>query len=384
MILNANSKELLAALNVVSKLTKKNSPQPIESCIVIERDNNGTITLRATTSESGMKMASPLQTNGDFTPVCVNPAQLIQLLSAFPDTAIELRFDTEKWLCEVSCANGSYSFPIDPAENFPPVPERKTAKVEFTMPANIFCQAAKTGYPCSFMSNNLRPTMASLAIDVKEDGVVLVASNGQLLYKREYRPGVPFISGYDPILLKMPRDFSKTASAILSGETDMKVAFDGTCIFIETSDYKMFVREIEGKYPNYSAVIPSDNPYKATFATKELAAALRRVMMMTSEASRLVVLTYKNGKITLSGEDVDFSRASEESVETSECSLPDGFAIGLQADYALDTLGGIVGDDVTITFSSPSRAMTVVDGDATQCSMFLLMPMLLQDATTDI
>lgn len=79
-------------------------------------------------------------------------------------------------------------------------------------------------------------------------------------------------------------------------------------------EYTLICRLIEGRYPNYNAVIPQGNPNELTVDRKSLLSTIKRVLPFASASSQLVRLSIEPGKLTVSSEDIDFATSAKESI----------------------------------------------------------------------
>ena len=145
------------------------------------------------------------------------------------------------------------------------------------------------------------------------------------------------------------------------------------------SSYKLSCRLIEGRYPNYNSVIPSDNPFKVTIDRQALISALRRVSVFASVSNALIKLRLDTNSLTISAQDIDFSTSAEERIICEYEGAP--MNIGFKGTFLLDTLNGISGQDVILELADPSRAGVIVPAEQEEGEdlLMLLMPMMLND-----
>jgi DNA polymerase-3 subunit beta len=179
------------------------------------------------------------------------------------------------------------------------------------------------------------------------------------------------------ILPKKPANLLKS---ILPKETEnVSIKFDENNAYITMSSYTMTCRFIEGRYPNYNSVIPSNNTNKIIIDRLVFLNALKRVSVFSNPASSLVKLQLSNGQVLVSAQDIDFSTAAE---ETIPCQY-DGIAmnIGFKSNFLIEILNNIPSTDVSVELSDPSRAGLIfpVEKDDDEDLLMLLMPMMLND-----
>ena len=138
-------------------------------------------------------------------------------------------------------------------------------------------------------------------------------------------------------------------------------------------------RLIEGRYPNYSSVIPESNPNQLTIDRLSLLSALRRVLPFASESTQLIRFKLEAGKLEISSEDIDFSTSAKEAVNCDYTG--NNMSIGFKGGSMTDILNSLESDEVTIQLADPSRAGLILPSVQPESAdvLMLLMPMLLND-----
>ena len=130
------------------------------------------------------------------------------------------------------------------------------------------------------------------------------------------------------------------------------------------------------------SVIPQDAPYQLKADRQALLKAVRNVAHFTNSSSRMVRLDISsNQNMTLYGEDFDFSTQANDRIDIDYSDAKD-MTIGVKADSIIEELSRIVENTVSIHFTDPSRAVTIVPVDplyqGEEITM-LLMPMLVNE-----
>ena len=141
----------------------------------------------------------------------------------------------------------------------------------------------------------------------------------------------------------------------------------------------MICRQIEGRFPNYSAVIPTTNPFKIIIDRVTLLNAMKRVSVFSNQGSNLVKLDISNNQIHISAQDIDFSISAEETISCQFEGEP--IKIGFKSPFLIEILGNINVTDVIMELSDASRAGLILpfENESNEEILMLLMPMLLND-----
>ena len=127
---------------------------------------------------------------------------------------------------------------------------------------------------------------------------------------------------------------------------------------------------IDGTYPDYERVIPTDNDKVLELGVKELSSAVDRVSVVAERTRAIKMITNKN-HVTITTSSPDLGSAMEE-VEAKYDS--ESLEIGYNFRYLLDILGEVKGENVKISFADGSSPSVIHDtSDAS--AIYVLMPM---------
>jgi DNA polymerase-3 subunit beta len=137
---------------------------------------------------------------------------------------------------------------------------------------------------------------------------------------------------------------------------------------------ELFMRLIDGDFPDYTKVIPKGNPNLAKIDRDELLQALRRVSILSSERYKGIKLEFSAGKISLSANNPDLGEAVEE-IEAEYKGKP--ISIGFNARYLLDVLG-VLGDEGEVEIELKDElSPSIIRKSGAEGYLYVLMPMRL-------
>jgi len=381
MKFSVSSRELLRILKATGAVILRKNSLPILADHLFTRDGDKFfITGSSQENSLTMPIGITLENGSDFQPFCLLAVDIIPLLGALPEQPITVEVDMSNHIAKIIYQSGQVSVPVEDSAEYPRVSDVKEPKTSFDIEANIFFPAVKAANGCTAIDSTLRPQMSAVALDVQDEGVVFVGSDGHSLYKYSYQHGAPFLTGSKVVIL-IPNTIAGQLQAPFAGVETLTIQHDGKHVCLKAGDITFTIRDIEQKYPNYNSVIPKNSPYHATLPVAALAGAVKRVQLMASDASNMVKLSKEGMFLNLSAEDYDFSKTASENLELAEVdnplTIPDGFAIGFKASALLMLLGNISTDNVTLQFSEPSRAILVLEDAPNSALVELLMPMQL-------
>ena len=225
-------------------------------------------------------------------------------------------------------------------------------------------------------NDELRPIMNGVYFDLTPDSLAIVASDGHKLVRNKNFS----ITSETPASFNLPKKPANLLKNILTKDGgDVLIKFDDRNAEIKYNDGVLNCRLIDGRYPNYNSVIPTDNPSQTTVDRRALLSALRRVLPFASESSQLVRLHMENGHFEVSSEDIDFATSAKEQLSCEYTGAP--MSIGFKGSSLMEVLSNLNSDQVVIMLADPSRAGIIVPAEQPEDEdvLMLIMPMLLND-----
>ncbi|MGD2005063.1 MAG: DNA polymerase III subunit beta, partial [Flavobacteriaceae bacterium] len=139
-------------------------------------------------------------------------------------------------------------------------------------------------------------------------------------------------------------------------------------------------RLIDGKYPNYEAVIPKENPNQMVIDRVAFLNSVKRVSIFSNKTTHQIRLKIAGAALQVSAEDFDYSNSAEEQLH---CDYQgDDIQIGFNSRFLIEMLGNLVSDQIKLSLSLPNRAglITPMDGiEEGEDITLLVMPVMLNN-----
>jgi len=332
--------DFVDGLYLTQGVVEKRNTLPILANVLIEATESG-VQLTATDLEVGIRKACRGKSKGDGA-ITVNARKLYEIVRELPADEITLRSGDGGWV-EVTGGKSRYRMvSLDPKE-FPSIPAAppvaKKGGVTMTLAGGELGELIdKTLFAVS--TDETRLSLGGVFIESPEKGQIrMVATDGHRLsmIEREVagaqlQPGVI-----------LPRKGLVEAKRLLErGEADVTVSIAGNLARVERDGVELFMRLIEGEFPDYRQVIPKQSTRLARVERDPLFGALRRVSILSSERSRGVKLHLQPGVLEVQTTNPDIGEATE---ELDADYAGEEFSIGFNARYLLDvlSLAGITG-----------------------------------------
>ena len=365
-----SSNYLLKQLQILGGVINNSNTLPILDNFLFDLKNDE---LTVSASDLETTMSAKLNVESDSEGKIAVPAKLLlDTLKTFPEQPLTFVVEDNNTI-ELSSNHGKYALAYADGEEFP-------NPVELEAPSSTIVEADVLSSAISktiFASGNddLRPVMSGVFFQFKEDGLTFVATDAHKLVKYS-REDIQANEAAEFIMPKKPLNLLK---GILAGsESEVLIEYNDSNAKFTFDDTQLICRLIDGKYPNYEAVIPKENPNKLTIERNQFLSSVRRVSIFSNKTTHQVRLKIAGAELNISAEDVDYSNKAEERLT---CSYQgDDMQIGFNSRFLIEMLGNLTADEVMLEMSLPNRAgiLTPVDGlDQGEKITMLVMPVML-------
>jgi len=368
-----SSTELLSHLSVVSRVISSKNTLPILDNFLFRLDGNS-LEITASDLETTLSTTIQLENVTQGGEVAIPYRILVDTLKEFPEQPLTFDINSDTLATKVSSASGQFNIVGQPAEDYP---AKAILKEETKVSVNVPSAALLSGISKTIFAtadDEMRPVMNGILFELSSDSLTFVASDAHKLVRYK-RLDVKCDDEKSFILPKKPAGLLKTILLKVAGT--VKVEFDEKNATFTMPHYHMVCRLVEGVYPNYNSVIPTNNPNMLTADRVEFYNSLRRVAPFANQASNLVKLSLKGNQLLVSAQDLDFSISAFERIN---CQYEgDEMEIGFKSLFLIEILANISASDVIMSLSDPSRAglfFPAVKDNEDEDVLMLLMPMM--------
>ncbi len=365
-----SSSLLLKKIQLLSGVVNHNSTLPILQNFLFDIDKTRLV-ISASDMETTISTEMEVESK-DKGKIAMSARMLLETIKTFPEQPLTFSA-LDGTNLEISANNGKYSLAyIDGSEY--PTPVSLAEAQSTTIVGDVLATAiGNTLFAAG--NDDLRPVMSGVFFQFSPEHMTLVATDAHKLVK--YRrtdvtadEEVEFIMPKKPLnLLKGMLQGSETEVTIEYNESNARFAFDNT---------ELICRLIDGKYPNYEAVIPKDNPNVLQIERAPLLSSVRRVSIFSNKTTYQIRLRLAGSELQISAEDVDYSNSADERLSCDYNG--EDMQIGFNSRFLLEMLSNLTADEVSIAMSMPDRAgiLTPMDGleEGEELTM-LVMPVML-------
>ncbi len=367
-----SSSQLLKQLQILGGVINTNNTLPILDNFLFELNDNH---LKISASDLETTMSTTIDVEADESGAIAVPARLLlDILKTFPEQPLTFKIEDNNTI-EISSDSGKYALAYAEGEEFPKAVELDSPSTT-TLSGTILSTAISNTI---FASGNddLRPVMSGVFFQFSPENLIFVATDAHKLVKY-IRNDVHANEVAEFIMPKKPLNLLKN---ILAGsDDDVIIEYNDTNAKFIFEDSILVCRLIDGKYPNYEAVIPKENPNKLTLERNSFYNSVRRVSIFSSKTTHQIRLKMAGTELKISAEDLDFSNKADERLQ---CSYEgDDMQIGFNSRFLLEMLNHLNSNDVILEMSLPNRAgiLTPIDGleEGEEITM-LVMPVMLSN-----
>ncbi len=373
-----NSQQLLKQLQSLSGVLTSNNTMPIINCFHFHLEENA-LTIKTTDLSTTLVARMEVETGRmeKAEEVAIPSKMLLEILKSFDDVPMTFSVDQSSYAIELSSGEGEYHLAGMDAETYPTMPTAEGTSTVVMSCSALVSAINKTYFATS--NDEMHQQMSGIFCEMKPEGVTFVATDAHKLV-RYRRKDISSPEATSFILPKKPITIVKNILAARKDDGDITIEYNNTNLFITFDNFYIVCRLVDGRYPNYEAAIPKDNPNKLILDRQSFLNTLRRVSIFASEATRQVRLSISASKVDISAEDLEFSNKAHETIPCQYEGSP--MDIGFNAKFLTEMISNLDTEQVLIELSHPSRAGIIFPyGDETEGKqddiLMLVMPVML-------
>ncbi|MAJ89726.1 MAG: DNA polymerase III subunit beta [Flavobacteriales bacterium] len=367
-----NSTALLKELQKLNSVISSNNTLPILDNFLFDvKKNNMTIIA----SDLEVTMMSTITIESEVDGMITIPARILtDTLKTFSNQPLTFIVDTNNFSIEMSSDMGNYKLAGQSADEFPKIPVVSDSN-SINFGSEILLNAINKTL---FASGNdeLRPVMSGVFFELSSDKVTFVATDAHKLVKHT-RTDLSSDKVSSFILPKKPLNILKNN---ITDDAEIKLEFNDTNALFSFSNLTIICRLIDGKYPNYEAVIPKENPNKLIIDKSVLLSSIKRVSIYANKTTHQIRLKIAGSYLQITSEDLDFANKAEERLSCQYEGID--MEIGFNSKFVIDMLNNIGAKKISLEMSEANRAGIILPLDGTEegeDTLMLVMPVMLNN-----
>lgn len=351
--------ELAHAVQIVQKAVSNKPQMPILSGIYLNATADNTLELQATDYELGIKCIIDAEIK-ETGAIVLSGRYFQEVVRRLPGESVEIRTNQEDRMVKIVSHMAQFNLLSLPAAEFP-VLQPLEDTTNFVIRDNILKDLIKkTSFACS--TDESRPVFTGSLLELSESNIVMVATNThRLAIKREFVDQSSM-----PMKIIIPARILNELARIMIAEvpSDVSIRCNRTQISFALDNVYITSRLIEGQFPDYNRVIPTEFATNITLSTDEFSAAVERVSLISRSGDYNVIkLAFKEKSVLISSNNPDIGKA-EESVDISLQGNP--LEIAFNAKYVTDILKNIDSETFYFSLNTPLSPASIRPCDDAQ------------------
>ena len=298
-----SSASLLKQLQKISGVLSTSNTLPILDNFLFEI-TSGQLTVSASDSETTISTTMDVDSK-DEGKVCIPAKLLLEVLKNLPDQPCTFTVEEATLAIEIAYDNGKSSMVGYNGDDFPRTPALDSPS-SIRITGSILSTAInKTLFATGV--DDLRPVMSGVFCEFSPENITFVATDAHKLV-RYTRTDSQATGSSSFILPKKPLNLLK---ATISNDEEVQLDYNDSNAVFTFGDIILTCRLIDGKYPNYEAVIPKENPNVLTIDRAQFLSSVKRVSIFANKTTHQIKLKLAGSELSLSAEDIDFSNKSK-------------------------------------------------------------------------
>ena len=364
-MIKAKRDELLAPLAAVSGIIERRHTLPILSNVLIDGSAD-TLSFLATDIEIQISARSGLAGTRDSRALTVGARKLLDILRALPEDA-EVSLQPQDKRLLVKAGRSRFSLQTLPAEDFPRLAKAAGEVARFAMPQKALRR----------LLGLVQYAMAQQDIRYYLNGLLMVVEGGEL--KLVATDGHRLAFAALPLTASLPRQEAivprktvvELAKLLADSDDEVRIELSAAQAGFSSGSIELVSKLIDGKFPDYTRVIPTQHKNRLHAEREPLRQALQRAAILSNEKFRGVRRVITDGSLKIVSSNADQEEAQEE-LEVRYAG--DALDIGFNVNYLLDVLNNVPGNELECAFGDSSSS-ALISYPSEKGFKYVVMPM---------
>ena len=363
MKLRVSRENLHKALQTVYPAVPSRSTLPILSHLLIEGKKEG-VQVTGTDLELGISTMAPAEVSEEGA-IAIPAKRLMDLIKELPNEMLQLTAKKNQQV-SIECGRGSFKILGLAKEEFPKMPVAGGQDTLVIDQGVLQAMLSLTAFSVS--KDESRYVLTGVLFINRKGWLRLVSTDGRrmAMVERQAKSAPPI----DSQRIVPEKTISELLRLLGDGPT-VKITMKENQISFDLDSTVVVSRLIEGKFPNYEQVIPSESPNKLTVSREELLLATRRIGLWSTQDSPSVRFDLKTDELTISKQTPEVGEAQEQL--KVEYSGPE-FSVGFNPSYLVDVLKVLSDGNVEFELPGPDRPGVIRTKDH---YLYVVLPMQL-------
>lgn len=367
MKFSIEKEKILGELQLMQGIVEKRNTMPILANILLTAKEKE-IEVMGTDLEVGLRthFNAQIEKEGATT---ISGKKVFEIVKSIPDGAAVTFEEGENLTMHIKSGESEFKVLCLPKEDYPQVPEAKFEK-RVVFPLNIF--QAMIDRVFNVITQEQRYYLNGALIILKKDSIEMVSTDGhRLAYVSKALDDIMHIEKEIKVIIA-----KKTLGELRKFENDLvEFDLDENNLFFRVKNRTIISRIIEGKFPNFEAVIPKENKNIIVVSRVEMSEAIRRVSIFSTERSKGIKLYISKNEMRLFSSNPEIGEAKDK-VDIDY--RGEDIEIGFNSQYLIDFLSTVRGEKVRMELKDTNSSVLMRPEAGEEVNyLYVLMPMKL-------
>ncbi|MGB0733651.1 MAG: DNA polymerase III subunit beta [Pontibacterium sp.] len=356
---------LIKPLQLVAGVVERRQTLPVLSNVLLVAEGDE-LSLTGTDLEVELVGRVTLDEPAEAGSITVPARKLVDICKSLPDEAL-IEFTLSGAKLTIKTGRSRFSLSTLPASEFPNVEDSQDT-FEVSVPqSKLKHLIEKTGF--SMAQQDVRYYLNGMLLEITDETIRTVSTDGHRLATCKVPAEAPSETHQQIIVPR--KGILELVRLLQAGDEPLTLVVGSTHIRARVGDYIFTSKLVDGKFPDYQRVIPTNGNKELIGDRLELRQVFSRIAILSNEKYRGVRLSISNGSLQVMANNPDQEEAEETVAVDYE---GDTMEIGFNVNYLLDVLSIIDDDQVRFTLSDQNSSALVqaMDDDG---SLYVVMPM---------
>jgi DNA polymerase-3 subunit beta len=365
VLVKAKRDEILGPLSAVSGIIERRHTLPILSNVLIDRAADA-LTFLATDIEIQITARSSLQAAAEARSVTVGARKLLDILRALPDSA-EVTLQQQDKRLLVKAGKSRFTLQTLPAEDFPRLAKPAGESARFKLEQKALRRLLSL-VQYAMAQQDIRYYLNGLLVVVEDRSLKLVATDGHRLAFASLKLAADLPRQEVIVPRKTVLELSKL---LADSDAEVNIELSSTQAGFSFGAVDLISKLVDGKFPDYTRVIPTQHKNKLRIERESLRQALLRAAILSNEKFRGVRWVLGEGSLKIVSSNAEQEEAHEE-LEVNYSG--DALDIGFNVNYLLDVLNNVPGSEIECDFGDSSSS-ALISYASEKDFKYVVMPM---------
>ena len=364
MKFTAEREQILAALQAAIGVVERRQTMPILANVLLSAKENR-LSVTATDLEVELVASADIKSGSDGA-ITVPGRKLLDICRSLPDQA-KITVSQEGDRVQLKAGKSRFTLSSLPAAEFPVIDEMNAQQTIEIPQADLKRLLDKTHF--SMAQQDVRYYLNGMLLETDGKMLRTVATDGHRLALCEM--ALPTKGKGQQIIV--PRKGILELQRLLGSEGVVSLTIGSNHIRAQIADIRFTSKLIDGRFPEYSRVIPANPPRIVTADRDLLRAALQRTAILSNEKYRGIRLELRGKNLTMQAHNPEQEEAEEE-IEVGYAG--EDIEVGFNVNYLLDAIAAIEGAEVEVGLTDANSSCLIRAPDNSSCR-YVVMPMRL-------